>query len=893
MKMHFKISYFTHWGQELRLVGNIPELGLNDINHAAPIHYDGGGLCSLVLETPLQKDQVLRYHYILADQNLNLIEEEWGDERQKKLTGAQTTQCIDAWRSNASIETALMTPPFTKVLLKAKTTPLQSSRSNLATHHFSVFAPLLQQDEIVCLLGNSKTLGEWHISSPLLLSLSEKMQWEIRLDLSQETGDIQYKYGIYNTKDQAFVRFEEGSDRIVPGASPQTFVEIEDAFLNMPNQTWHGAGTCIPVFSLRSNRSFGCGDFTDLKLMADWTHRVGLKLIQVLPLNDTVGTHSEDDVLPYAAISAFALNPLFVDLELLGLPTSHALYKEYKRLQPQLNKLPLMDYMTVIDFKLKYLNAAYLSQKEAFLQSKAFKAFKKENEHWLLPYALYCCLRDKKGTCDYRLWDEFSHYSPKFIEEYVYPKHPWFDAIAVNWFIQFHLDKQLKNTVAYCHSKDVIVKGDIPIGVNQNSVDTWVSPELFHMDMQAGAPPDMFATKGQNWELPTYNWSQIKATGFDWWKKRFEQMAHYFDSIRIDHILGFFRIWQIPTHEVEGIMGYLNPSVPIYRDELEGRGVSFDYERFCTPYITDELLEEKFGVDADFVRQKFLYIKYGFAYRIKDEYSSQKSIEDLCKAEEISEKIQYGLFDLISNVLLFPKENTDSQEFYPRYGMQDLSTYKALDSYQQQVFNELYINYFYQRQDDRWYRSGLEKLPALKSSCNMLICGEDLGMMTHCVSTLMHQLSILSLEVQRAPKTDQKEFSHPNEAPYLSVVTPSTHDMSTIRGWWEEKYDVSQRFYNQVLGHWGEAPYFGEWWICRDIILQHLYSPAMWSIFQWQDLMSISPELRRENPHEERINDPSNSKASWRYRMHLTLEELLKQDEFNDTLKGYIIHSGR
>jgi len=216
-----------------------------------------------------------------------------------------------------------------------------------------------------------------------------------------------------------------------------------------------------------------------------------------------------------------------------------------------------------------------------------------------------------------------------------------------------------------------------------------------------------------------------------------------------------------------------------------------------------------------------------------------------------------------------------------------------LDDHTKKGLDELYIHYFYHRQDENWYHSGMEKLPALKRSTNMLICGEDLGMMTPCVTAVMKELGILSLEVQRAPKSNKIEFFHPNDAPYLSVVTPSTHDMSTVRGWWEEDRSVTQKFFNTQLGHWGEAPYFCEWWISRDIILQHLYSPAMWAIFQMQDLLGISPKLRRENPHEERINIPSNSMSSWRYRLHLNMEDLLQEDEFNNELRNFIVQSGR
>ena len=175
----------------------------------------------------------------------------------------------------------------------------------------------------------------------------------------------------------------------------------------------------------------------------------------------------------------------------------------------------------------------------------------------------------------------------------------------------------------------------------------------------------------------------------------------------------------------------------------------------------------------------------------------------------------------------------------------------------------------------------------------MLVCGEDLGMVPHCVPELMKQLGILSLEIQRMPKKQHMEFFHPNDAPYLSVVTPSTHDMSTIRGWWEENAEITNRYYKNMMGQVGEAPVYCEPAINKEIVLQHLYSPAMWAVFQLQDLLGMNGKLRRKNPNEERINNPAVNDHIWNYRMHLNLEDLIKETKFNEELKGYIKTSGR
>jgi 4-alpha-glucanotransferase len=225
--------------------------------------------------------------------------------------------------------------------------------------------------------------------------------------------------------------------------------------------------------------------------------------------------------------------------------------------------------------------------------------------------------------------------------------------------------------------------------------------------------------------------------------------------------------------------------------------------------------------------------------------------------------------------------------------MDQTASFRYLDWHSQQQLKELYWNYFYHRQDEAWMEEAMKKLPALKRSTNMLVCGEDLGMVPHCVPEAMKQLGILSLEIQRMPKEAAHEFLRLPAVPYLSVVTPSTHDMSTIRGWWEEDRERSQHFFQQELEQWGEAPYFCEPWINKAIVMQHLQAPAMWAIFQLQDLLGMDEKLRRDNPDEERINIPAITGHYWKYRMHFTLEELIREKPFNEALEQAIAASGR
>ncbi|MDB5223476.1 MAG: 4-alpha-glucanotransferase [Chitinophagaceae bacterium] len=477
----------------------------------------------------------------------------------------------------------------------------------------------------------------------------------------------------------------------------------------------------------------------------------------------------------------------------------------------------------------------------------------------------------------------------------VSPLQPHYDEICFHYFIQYHLHLQLKEASEYAHKKGIILKGDIPIGVSRNSCDVWVDPSLYNVNEQAGAPPDDFAIKGQNWAFPTYNWKKMQEDDYAWWRNRFAQMNNYFDSFRIDHILGFFRIWSIPINAVEGILGRFVPAIPIHITEFDKSRIWFDYSRYCKPFITENILQQQFGESIAGVKKTFLNIKSDGLYELKEEFDTQRKVEKYFEGSsaENNEVIKQGLFELLSNIILIEVEGSQMQQFHFRISMQQTSSFQQLNADIQKQLQALYINYFFSRQDVLWEKEAMQKLPALKRSTNMLICGEDLGMVPHCVPEVMKQTGILSLEIQRMPKDPASDFFHPKAAPYLSVVTPSTHDMSTLREWWEEDRALTQKFYNYVMGHYGKAPDVCEPMISKEIILQHLYSPAMWSIFQIQDLLGMSAKLRRENPHEERINQPSDANHFWKYRMHIPLEELAGQKDFTKELKTLITDSAR
>ncbi|MGB3007544.1 MAG: 4-alpha-glucanotransferase [Chitinophagaceae bacterium] len=897
MKIHFYLRFHTRYGQSLWITGDAEELGNNLSAKALSMNYLNDEFWHIEVDFQHSLLKKLNYKYILKGEEGDLLFE-WGNDRSFDFQSKDINELlfIDTWNHAGEYENTFFTAPFNEVLLKSNESKFREDADDDITHIFKVKAPLVDKNEIICLTGNTNRLGNWSEESPVLM-VKKGNWWTAKLNLSEATFPIAYKYGKWNKKDEKFICFENENNRIIHSeAAKMKLTVIHDGFIHLPNNTWKGSGVAIPVFSLRSKNSFGVGEFVDIKLLVDWGKITGLKLIQLLPVNDTIATHTWMDSYPYAAISAFALHPLYINILKVAGKKSANKISSLKIKQKQLNELAFVDYENVMKYKLSVLKELYEEQGTECFSTDDYQLFLENNKHWLYPYAAFCYFRDKYGTSHYDEWKTNSLYDKATIEKLLNGKTKASIEAGFYCFIQYHLHLQLKEAADYAHKKGIVLKGDIPIGIYRYGCDAWVEPGLYNMNWQAGAPPDDFTAVGQNWGFPTYNWQKMQQDDFAWWKQRFEQMSNYFDAFRIDHILGFFRIWSIPADAIQGILGKFVPCLPIHKYEFGENGISFDYHRFCKPFITDEILWNIFHEKAAVIKEKFLLKNELGGYDFNSPFETQKKITEYFSTLELNaenESIKQALLDLIANVILFEEENTNGLHYHFRIAMDKTLSFGYLSPHVKEKLHSLYIDYFFHRQDDFWKKEALQKLPPLKAATNMLVCGEDLGMVADCVNDVMKQLGILSLEIQRMPKDPKKEFFHPNDAPYLSVITPSTHDMSTIRGWWEENRERTQKFYNTEMGQWGEAPFFCESWINRAIVLQHLYSPAMWSIFQLQDILGMNDNLRRENPLEERINNPANPKNYWQYRMHILLEDLIKQDEFNEEFKGYVVNSGR
>ncbi len=840
MKAVFRIEYCTNVGESLHVVG---DLSLDMTTS------DGVVWC---VESTIEKQQY-RYTYEVHNICGDVVRSEsFGAEHSiDGLEGVDSIVKFDTWCDQYILK-PLRSSLFLDSLFRRK----RPKAYNRIKHNVTIecYCERIEPHQQLAILGEGDALGTWSGERAVQMSDAAFPYW--RVEMPKSAAGAEFKFVIIDKNCGEVTAWERGDNRTMP----QYGAEMQIHSLSTPQfdtPLWRGQGVAIPIFALRTKRSWGVGEFADLRAMVDWSVERGLSIIQVLPINDTMMLGTWEDSYPYNANSNIALHPQYLSMRDVGRLKDDAKNRQYARKAKQLNALEQIDYEAVMELKMSYLRDIYKELGNS--KTSEYKEFVAANEWWLRPYALYSCLRDKYSTPNFEEWGSESVYSEELCKKYE-------KKMLFYYFVQFHLHLQLSSAVEYARKHGVALKGDIPIGVSRLSVDAWVEPQLFNMGMQAGAPPDPFSNLGQNWGFPTYNWAEMSRDGYAWWRGRFQKMAEYFDAYRIDHILGFFRIWQIPNGCVHGLLGHFNPALPFSETDIWGSGIEFG-EWQIKPHITDELLARRFSEsEVEEVRREYLNTpEYGI-YSFVECYDTQSKLLH-ADCGELKDRL-IALHDEV----LFVRDSVDSSKFHPRIMGHETFTFEKLEERQKHAFIALHDHFYYHRHNEFWRESAMTKLPVLVDSTNMLVCGEDLGMIPDSVAQVMSELQILTLEIERMPKQRGVEFGDVRNYPYLSVCTTSTHDMSTIRGWWqEESRDSMQRYFNGVLFEWGDAPIDCEPSMAQRIVERHVASPSMLTILPWQDWMAMDGELRRADAASERINVPAISRHYWRYRMHIEL----------------------
>ena len=912
MQIYFNIAYGTQYGNDLYINLRMPD-GTLDTHRMTQC---GDGQWQYTYRCDLSGVEYLDYYY--SEQNgSEVVNHEWTTQAHRIAIGQQGISQYTAYDVWIAIphDSYLYSSAFTECINRRAHREAYR-RPNPSVVRLKVRAPQLRGDQRLVLCGGHPVLGEWHIDRAIPCIEQAPNEWTCDIDAEYTAGEnLDFKFVAVKDGDELNEPMWETDDnryfrmpRLRRGDVEEH--ELSQAFFKIYNVK--KAGTLIPVFSLRTEGSFGVGDFGDLKRMVDWVAYTNQRVLQVLPINDTTMNHTWSDSYPYSCISIFALHPQYVDFRQLPPLKDAKKAAELESLRKQLNQLRQIDYERMIQAKEEYLQLLFEQEGKQTLATKEFKEWFRDEERWLVPYAQYCYLRSRHKTADFREWKGHTVWNEAERPLLSNPRTKEYRQVSFYYYVQYVLACQMKRAHQYARSLGIILKGDIPIGVQRMGCDVWQEPHYFNLNGQAGAPPDDFSVNGQNWGFPTYNWEAMLNDGCQWWVRRFQNMQKYFDAYRIDHVLGFFRIWEIPTHAVHGLLGQFQPALGLRPEEVEAYGLEFKKDLFTRPYITQEVLQAVFHDKATYVRDNFVTPYRDGYYLMRPEYDTQRKVEAWYNNVNENETLRYenenyqlstinyqlstirdGLYTLISNVL-FLRDHAGPELYHPRIAAQHSYIYKMLLSDgERHVFNRLYDDYYYRRNDQLWQHEAMQKLPRLIEATRMLVCAEDLGMIPPCVPTVMSDLRILSLEVQSMPKEYGQQFGNPERYPYRSVCTIDSHDMPTLRMWWDEDNVRAQRYYSQMLGRRDEAPHPLPSWLARDIMLRNLQSASMLCILSLQDWLAVSDELKLSDLNAERINIPANPRHYWRYRMHITIDQMLSNQRFCDDIAAMIQQSGR
>ena len=855
MKLTFQINYRAAYGETLCIFeSENPFLGWTRENPLL-LTCQGSDFWTTTVDVPTAGEA--HYNYAIRYDHGGMNPEPGRPRRMIFYPSDKDIVIRDFWQVN-DYEKSFYSTAFLLSLFRRPEHKAPKPKGNI---RFALDAPQVLPSQGIGVIGSVPELGNWNPEQMLRLDDACFPIWQAGIAI-KGVEHFEYKYVIYDLQSGHVLDMEYGENRHAWGIEKGKTYLINDRHFRRTMPRFRGAGVAVPVFSLRTEDGFGIGEFRDLRKMAEWAALTGLKMIQTLPINDTTLTHSNLDSYPYSPVSVFALHPIYIHIPAMGkLPAAEL--RKYNATRKEFNQKSFADYQCVYDEKMKYFHILFAQDAKALFATPEYKAFYRKSSEWLEPYAAFMSKRDGEPA------------------EFYY-------------FLQYHADAQLADAVAYAHSLGVAMKGDIPIGINPNSVDAAFYPNLFNLNASAGAPPDDFDARGQNWGFPTYNWDEMAKDNYAWWQSRFRKMQDYFDAYRIDHILGLFRIWQMRKSDVWGLCGHFCPALPYSLQDLWNMGVKLDEDRMTRPYIRSNFLGDVFGMDVEYAKEHFLLTNDGYVYYFRPEYDTQRKVQQYFDEGE-GAKLPDGQRENLRNALLylhcevlFVRDQKDERLLHPRISIYQSHSFNELYNDQREVIMGIYNDYFFRRHTEFWRQSAMRKLPTLIGATGMLCCGEDLGMVPACVPDVMHDLQILSLEIQRMPKDPTIMFAHPADAPYLSVCTTGTHDTNPLRAWWEEDRAVTQRFYNEQMGWYGEAPKEMSPEIADFIVNQHMHSPAMWVILPLQDWLAVDGEIRLPDAHGERINLPSDPKNFWCYRMHISIEELLKKRDFNEHVRRLV-----
>jgi 4-alpha-glucanotransferase len=628
----------------------------------------------------------------------------------------------------------------------------------------------------------------------------------------------------------------------------------------------HFTGISIPVAALRTSAGCGVGEFADLVPLGAWCREAGLDVIQLLPVNDT-GTNSS----PYSALSAFALHPLYLNLDALPGGERHAAeIRDFRENAPR----GRFSYQQVLAFKLEIIEKVCAENAKAIAADKTFAQWRKANP-WVIPYSVFTALKKQHANAPWASWGDMASPSAAQVTA-------WWEAhlplcMPAEW-VQFQLETQLASASHALEKQGVFLKGDLPILMSRESADVWAERAFFDLTGIAGAPPDMFSPDGQNWGFPIYDWESLGREGYRWWKDRLKQAGKFFHVFRIDHVLGFFRIWRIPQGEVTGLLGRFSPSSSLSREGLASIG--FDNERLrwlSVPHVSGAEIAAALGGSADHVTAAYLRRIGGEnLFNIAPEYDSESAVHALDEPPAV----KAFLLSWHGNRALL---DDGTGGFSPAWYLESKKGYQGLSAEEKNRLGNL-VGQRRRESEEGWETTGRRLLSVLQGATDMLVCAEDLGDVPRCVPRVLDSLGILGLRIVRwareyetTPPGRPAPFIPPSRYPLLSVCTPSVHDTSTLRGWWEEDAAERELFFRS-LGEQGACPPRMQLPLLSKIMAHCAGAQSLLCMFQVQDLLDLDQELWSADPGTDRINVPGTvTEQNWTWRMPVSVEDLSRR----------------
>jgi len=702
--------------------------------------------------------------------------------------------------------------------------------------------------------------------------------------------------------------------------------------MNFINSSRRISGLAVPLLALRGSPESACGEYPDLAVLGALARQWGLSLIQLLPLNDT-GTGTS----PYSALSACALHPIHISLkeagtsmQRLGRPLDpalvDALVKADRDIGVQWGGRERVAYLEVLDAKIKALRAVWDAEKNAGGGSAerpciALAEAYAERESWAKPYACFIALKHSFGGAPWWDWPRMRDPGPEDIEGL------WNDASigeeARFWlWLQVLAEEQLGRAARTVTGYGIDIMGDIPILLAKDSADVWYRRQIFNLDRQAGAPPDMYSPRGQNWGFPLYDWDALEREEYAFWKERLFVAERYYTAYRLDHVLGFFRIWSISAHEHDAFLGAYVPAERILRSQLEADGFSPDRITWITrPHVPQARIEEaeRRLVDAALAEggpalaeccgQELAGLRARLFKRIGNEalflfdpgirgtadiYAAVWDAARRCgNADAAFAGYASALGEWWADRMLYEAE---PDHFVFQWVFRETTAWHSLSAEEQAYFEKTHS-----RMDamsmETWELQGRKILGMLKSITGMQPFAEDLGAVPPCVPKVLKEMAIPGLSVVRWERYWERPGSPhvPLDAyrPY-SVVCTSVHDSTSLRQWWEEEADRSALW--SLFGTMAE----------RDPLLASLLAscpmeaPAslgpqgaavfvraaalassITAVFPVQDILACHETFRAADPRQERINVPgTQSETNWTYRMPVDLPALAGDKAF-------------